>query len=203
MEKIDFKKKFKDFYNPSAKEVSIIEIPPMNYLMIGGAGNPNIAPEFQEATEALYGISYALKFMLKKDVQAIDYVVPPLEGLWWTTDMNNFSIERKDDWQWTLMIMQPEFLTKEMVNQACEQVRKKKNPPALSKVRFESLYEGLSAQIMHIGPYSAEAPTVDKLHSFIKDKGYEIRDKHHEIYLSDPRKAAPDKMKTVIRQPIK
>ena len=129
----------------------------------------------------------------------------PLEGLWWTDDMAQFSTENKGIWKWTAMIMQPEYVTKDLVTKAFEQVEKKKNPPALSKMRFESFHEGLSAQIMHIGPYSAEGPTIKKLHSFIKEKGYEfdgLVQKHHEIYLSDPRRTAPEKMKTVIRQPM-
>ena len=144
--------------------------------------------------------------MIKKGKTAIDYVVMPLEGLWWTDDMTQFTMENKDIWRWTSMIMQPEYVTKDLFNKALEQVKKKKNPSALSKIRFEVLNEGLSAQIMHIGPYSAEGPTVEKLHNFIKEKGYTfegIRQKHHEIYLSDPRKAAPEKMKTIIRQTIK
>jgi hypothetical protein len=170
--------------------------------MIDGAGDPNTAQEFEDVVEALYAVSYALKFMIKKEKQ-IDYVVMPLEGLWWVDDMTQFSMENKDIWKWTQMIMQPEFVTKDLVEKALEQAEKKKNPPALSKIRFESLHEGLSAQIMHIGPYSAEGPTIEKLHNFIRENGYEPRGKHHEIYLSDPRKSAPEKMRTVIRKPMK
>ncbi len=205
MRKIDFKKELKHLYNPP-KEVVLVDVPEMNFLMIDGAGDPNTAQEYKEAIEALYAVSYALKFMIKKVKTAIDYVVMPLEGLWWTDDMTQFVMENKDIWKWTSMIMQPEYVTKNLFNKALEQVKKKKNPPALSKIRFEVLNEGLSAQIMHIGPYSAEGPTVEKLHNYIKEKGYTfegIRQKHHEIYLSDPRKAAPEKMRTVIRQPIK
>jgi hypothetical protein len=126
----------------------------------------------------------------------------PLEGLWWVDDMSKFSIEKKDEWEWTAMIMQPEYVTEDLVDKALEQVKEKKNPPALSKVRFESFHEGLSAQIMHLGSFSEEGPTIAKAHAFIKGKGHDLRGKHHEIYLSDPRKSAPEKMKTVIRQPL-
>ena len=205
MTKIDFKKELKQLYNPSAKEAAIVDVPPMNYLMVDGTGDPNTAQEYQEAIEALYAIAYALKFAIKKE-RAIDYGVMPLEGLWWTDDMARFSMENKDIWKWTAMIMQPEYVTTELVEPALEQVAKKKKLPALSKMRFESLHEGLSAQIMHIGPFSAEGPTVEKLHSFIKENGYEfdgLIEKHHEIYLSDVRRVAPEKMKTVLRQPMK
>lgn len=205
MKKIDLKKELKHLYNPSTKEISIVDVPKMNFLMIDGKGDPNTSQEYKEAIEALYTVSYSLKFMIKKGETAIDYVVMPLEGLWWTDDMAQFSTENKGIWKWTAMIMQPEYVTKDLVTKAFEQVEKKKNPPALSKMRFESFHEGLSAQIMHIGPYSAEGPTIKKLHSFIKEKGYEfdgLVQKHHEIYLSDPRRTAPEKMKTIIRQPM-
>lgn len=175
----------------------------MNFLMIDGVGDPNTAQEFKDAMETLYAVSYTLKFMIKKGDTAIDYGVLPLEGLWWTDDMTKFSIANKDIWKWTVMIMQPEYVTTELFNEAFKQVEKKKNLATLPKIRFESFHEGSSAQIMHVGPYSAEGPTIEKLHSFIKEKGYELRGKHHEIYLSDPRKATPEKMKTVLRHPIK
>lgn len=130
-------------------------------------------------------------------------MVMPLEGLWWTDDMRKFSVQNKDIWKWTAMIMQPEYVTKDLFDKALKRVEKKKNPPALSKARFESFHEGLSAQLMHIGPFSAEGPTVKRLHNFIRENGYELRGKHHEIYLSDPRRSRPGKMKTVIRQPIR
>ncbi len=202
MAKIDFKKELKHLYNPSAKKVEIVDVPMMKFLLIDGAGDPNTAQEYKDAVEALFAVSYALKFMVKKE-KGVDYGVLPLEGLWWTDDMAQFSMENKDAWKWTSMIMQPEYVTEDLVSKALEQVEKKKNPPALPKIRFESFHEGLSAQIMHIGPYSAEGPTIDRLHSFIKENGYELKGKHHEIYLSDPRRSSPERMKTVIRQPMK
>lgn len=201
MEKIDFKKKLKDLYTAPANQPTMVEVPPRNFLMVDGTGDPNNSQQFQDAVEVLYGVSYTLKFMLKKR-EAFDYVVMPLEGLWWADDMANFSMERKNLWKWTLMIAQPEQITSKDFDEALEQIRLKKNPSALSKMRFERLKEGLSAQVMHIGPYDAEPATVEELHRFIKEKGYKLRDKHHEIYLSDPRKTAPEKMKTILRQPM-
>ncbi len=202
MDKIDFKKELKTLYKPSAKKVDIVEVPKLNYFMVDGEGDPNTSQSFQDAIDVLYPLSYTLKFMIKKGELGIDYGVLPLEGLWWADDMSSFSVENKDGWKWTLMIMQPDFVTKEMVQEAMEQVKVKKNPVSLPLVRFESFEEGKVAQIMHIGPFSEEGPTVEKVHSFIEENGSQRRGKHHEIYLSDIRRAAPEKWKTIIRQPM-
>ncbi len=201
MKKLDLKKELKHLYNPPA-EVVIVDVPEMNFLMIDGAGDPNTAEEYRDAVEALFSMSYALKFMVKRQ-KAIDYAVMPLEGLWWADDPAKFSSGEKAAWKWTSMIMQPEHVTSELVDEALEQTRKKKNLPALTKLRFEAFHEGLSAQTMHIGPYSAEGPTIAKIHALIQEKGYTPTGKHHEIHLSDPRKAAPEKMKTILRQPMR
>ena len=202
MEKIDYKKELKHLYKPSTKKVEIVEMPQMKFLMIDGKGDPNSSPDYKDAIEALYGLSYAIKFMVKKGDLGIDYGVLPLEGLWWVDDMSQFSVEDKDNWEWTMMIMQPDIVTPPIVQKAVEQVKKKKNPAALPKVRFEAYSEGKAAQIMHIGPFSEEGPTVEKVHKFIEDEGCKRKGKHHEIYLSDIRKAAPEKWKTIIRQPM-
>ena len=201
MKKIDFKKELKHLYKPSAKSVEKVTVSGMNFLMIDGKGDPNTSQEFMDAIEALYPVAYALKFMVKKGGMEIDYGVMPLEGLWWSDDMDNFSVGRKEEWKWTLMIMQPEFVAPAMVEEAIEQVRLRKNPVSLSQLRFESYEEGEAAQIMHIGPFSEEGQTIEKVHAFIEENGKERRGKHHEIYLSDTRKADPAKWKTVIRQP--
>jgi hypothetical protein len=203
MQKKDLKKSLKHLYNPSVKEVQIVEVPAMNFIMIDGQGDPNTSQEFKEAVEALFGLSYTLKFMVKKSDLAIDYGVLPLEGLWWADDMSQFSVEDKSFWKWTLMIMQPEFINTELIIKATNEVKRKKEPIALSKIRFESFEEGNSAQIMHVGPFSEEGPTVEKVHLFIQENGSERRGKHHEIYLSDIRKGNPANWKTVIRQPMK
>ncbi|MCE1248065.1 MAG: GyrI-like domain-containing protein [Firmicutes bacterium] len=199
MEKRDFKKELKHLYNPSAKEVSFADVPPMTFLMLDGQGDPNNSPVFQAAVETLFTLSYTLKFMIKKGETAIDYGVMPLEGLWWHDDMEKFSVEDKSSWKWTLMIMQPELISAEMVEEA-RKVAEKKKPARLDEVRFESFHEGTAAQIMHIGPFSEEKPAVDKIHKYIEDQGKTKRGKHHEIYLSDIRKANPANWKTVIRQ---
>ena len=200
---VDLKKEFKHLYNPSSKEVLIIDVPEMNFLMIDGVGNPNTAQEYKDAVEALYAVSYALKFMVKKGELGIDYGVMPLEGLWWADDMTQLGVDNKDIWKWTSMIMQPEYVTKGIFCRAIEQVKMRKQLPALPKLRFESFHEGLAIQIMHLGPYSDEGPTIEKLHNFIRVQGHELRGKHHEIYLNDPQRSAPEKMKTVIRQPVR
>ncbi|MFA5384304.1 MAG: GyrI-like domain-containing protein [Eubacteriales bacterium] len=196
MDKHDFKKELKALYGPSPKEVSLIDVPAMNFLITDGQGDPNTSQKFQDAVGDLYKVSYTIKFMLKK--QDIDYSVLPLESLWWMDNMETFQTDNKDKWKWTLMIMQPGFVIHEMYNNAFLQVSNKLK----SEIRFKNFREGLCAQIMHIGPYSSEGPAIEKIHSFITKSGYKPRGKHHEIYLSDPRKSPPEKMKTVLRQPI-
>lgn len=202
MEKLDLKKELKHLYQASAKEVVEVEVSTMNYLMVDGEGDPNIVSAFAEAVEALFTVSYTLKFMVKKGVLATDYGVMPLEGLWWADDMTKFSIADKSNWKWTVMIAQPPFVTQAMLDAAFAEVKKKKNPAALSRLRFESFTEGKCAQILHIGPFSEEGPTIARLHKFIETNGGKLYGKHHEIYLSDIRKAAPKKWKTIIRQPL-
>ena len=203
MPKIDFKKELKHLYRPTAKQFEVVDIPEMNFLMVDGNGNPNTAQTYKEAIEALYAVAYKLKFLSKKSL-GNDYVVPPLEGLWWAKDMEAFVIGKKDDWDWTMMIMQPEWITQEIFEEGSALVKKAKNPPALSKMRLQSYDEGLSIQIMHFGSYDNEAPTLEKLHNeFIPKNNYALSGKHHEIYLSDPRKVKPEKLKTVLRQPVK
>jgi hypothetical protein len=202
MAKIDFKKELKSFYRASAREVAIIDLPQWNFLQVDGSGNPNTTPAFEAAIEALYSLSYTLKFMVKKGANGLDYGVLPLEGLWWSEEMESFVKGDKDKWNWTLMIMQPDCISPELVEEATEKVRGKKELPALSRVRFESYAEGKAAQVLHVGPYSEEGPTIERLHYFIEESGYKRRGKHHEIYLGDPRRAAPEKLKTILRQPI-
>lgn len=202
MEKIDYKKQLKHLYKPSATKAEIVEVPKMNFLMVDGEGDPNKVKSFGDAIEALYPLSYSLKFMVKKGEKGIDYGVMPLEGLWWADDMSAFASGNKDAWKWTVMIMQPEFITRQMVETAIAEVEKRKNPVALPLVRFEAFNEGKSAQIMHIGPFSEEGPTIEKVHAFIEEQSSQRVGKHHEIYLSDIRRAAPEKWKTIVRQPM-
>jgi len=200
MDKVDCIKELKDVYNASTKEATIIDVPDMNFLMIDGEGAPE-SQQYQEAIQALYPVAYTLKFAVKK-TQGIDYRVMPLEGLWWADDMAKF-MEDRNKWKWTAMIMQPKYVTADLFQEAVQQVREKKAPAALDKVRFECYHEGRVAQIMHVGPFSAEGPNVEKVHATIKASGCELAGKHHEIYLSDARKTAPEKWKPIIRQPMK
>mgnify|MGYP001052505474 CR=1 FL=1 len=202
-EKLDLKKKLKQFYRPSAKAPQIVDIPSMHFLMMDGAGNPNTSPVYQEVVEALYGVSYALKFMSKKELER-DYVVMPLEGLWWGTPMgqHEFTEADKDQFQWTMMILQPDFITREMFEQAIKDVERKKGLKNLGKMRFEEFTEGLAVQILYFGSYNDEGPTIANMHQFAFDQGYQLRGKHHEIYLSDPRRTAPEKLKTILRHPV-
>ena len=202
MVKIDMKKELKDLYNPSTKQVTIVEVPKMNFLIIDGSGDPNTSQMYKDAIEALFSLSYTIKFMVKK-TKAVDYAVMPLEGLWWVDDMSSFSVTSKDEWKWTAMIMQPEHVTEDTTAKAVEDLKNKKDLPSLSKIRFDSFHEGTSAQIMYIGAYADEGPTIKKLHEFINENRCTLDGKHHEIYLSDPRRAAPEKLKTIIRQPMK
>jgi hypothetical protein len=199
---LDLKTDLKSLLKPSAKAPEIVDVPPMQYLMIDGAGDPNTAAEYAQAVEALYTLAYGLKFHFKK-TQGITYPVMQLEGLWWAEDMSSFLTHDKSSWLWTMMIMQPDIVTAEAFEQQRAEAAKKKPLLPLAKVRLEMYHEGLSAQIMHIGPYAAEAPTIQKLHQFIADQGYSLSGKHHELYLGDPRKSAPEKLKTIIRQPMR
>jgi len=203
--KVDFKKTLKELYLPSAKEVAEIDVPEMQFLMIDGIGSPGDSKEYQDALAALYPIAFKTKFLSKANGK--DYVVPPLEGLWWADNMDDFIEGNRDKWKWTMMIMQPDWITQEMINEAIA-ITKEKKPELkelLPKLRLEKFKEGKAAQIMHIGPYSEEGSTVQKVHDFIQKESGKFdghKNKHHEIYLSDPRKANPATMKTVIRQPF-
>ena len=202
MEKIDYKKNLKYLYKPSAKKVEIVEVPQMNFFMVDGEGDPNTSQSFSDAIEALFPLAYTLKFMVKKGDMGIDYGVLPLEALWWAEDMSAFTTGNKERWKWTVMIMQPEFIAQEMVEKAKKEVGRKKKPVALPLVRFGSFKEGKAAQTMHIGPFSEEGPTIEKVHLFIEENSSQRVGKHHEIYLSDIRRAAPEKWKTIVRQPM-
>ena len=202
MDKIDFTKQLKHLYRPPA-EFTIVEVPQLTYLMIDGHGDPNTAPTYTHALEALYAVAYRIKFTSKNELGR-DYGVPPLEGLWWAADMAAFTSARdKRTWDWTMMIMQPEWITSALYHRAIEEVQQSKALAALPGLRLERYEEGLAVQIMHTGPYEEEGPVLARLHQeWLPQHGYTERGKHHEIYLSDPRRAAPANMKTVLRQPM-
>ncbi|MFW9969562.1 MAG: GyrI-like domain-containing protein [Candidatus Odinarchaeota archaeon] len=195
----------KEFYNPNTQEVVLAEVPEMQFLLIDGMGSPGDSKEYQDALAVLYPIVFKTKFLSK--AKGKDYVVPLLEGLWWADNMDDFTEGNRDKWKWTMMIMQPDWITQEMIEEAIKITLEKKSEleENILKLRLESYKEGKAAQIMHIGPYSEEGPTVEKVHKFIKSIGGTFdghNQKHHEIYVSDPRKAKPENMKTVIRQPF-
>jgi len=206
MNKIDLKKELKYLYAPSAKKVEIVDVPRFKFVMVDGRIQPAETPEtsqgFQDAMGALYGVSYTLKFMSKlRETNPIDYTVMALEGLWWT-ESGEFDFNKKEEWKWTVMMLQPEHITAEMCQEALQQVKEKRENPALSRIRFESFHEGLCVQIMHIGPYAEEPRTIEKMMTFAQENGYQLRGKHHEIYLGDPRRAKPESLKTVLRHPV-
>jgi len=199
-DKVDFRKTLRALYNPPKGPFHLIDVPPMNFLMLDGTGDPNKSLDYQLAIEALYALSYGIKFALK--AQGVNYIVPPLEGLWWMENMNEFSLANKDRWEWTMMIMQPQGVTLEVVDKVRKDKYKKKKNETLQKIRFEKYHEGLSVQVLYTGAYRDEGPTIAEMHRFINNNGYRMNGKHHEVYLSDIRKTSADKLQTVLRQPI-
>jgi hypothetical protein len=199
MPKLDFKKDYAEFFNPSANQVAEVDLPTFRYLMIDGDGAPP-APRYQEALATLYPVAYTLKFALKPDH---DFKVGPLETLWWVDAPGGFLLAVPADWRWTAMIIVPDFVGEEHLAAAIAELRRKgKTAPLLDSIRLETLDEGACVQIMHVGPYAAETETIRRLHDYMTDNGLEARGHHHEIYLSDPRTTAPERLRTVIRQPV-
>lgn len=201
MNKIDLKKEHASLYRPSAGKIVTVDVPAFNYLMVDGNGSPD-SPAYAEAVEALFAVSFTAKFKIKKGTEGLDYAVMPLEGLWWADDMSAFVEGDRDAWQWTMMIVQPGFVADHVIEEAIQDTRVKKNLAPLDRVRFESFREGRAAQTLHVGPFTEEGPTIERLHAFIDERG-ELAGKHHEIYLSDIRRAAPKNWKTVLRQPMR
>ncbi|MHA1560914.1 MAG: GyrI-like domain-containing protein [Promethearchaeota archaeon] len=201
--KLDYKKEFPDLYKPSLKEPTIIKIPKMMFFMIDGTGDPNTSDEYKEVVQLLYNISYALKMkVIKKETPSKDYVVPPLEGLWYMPKMEEWSMDEKDKWEWTMMIRIPDFVKDSQIKKAMKILKETKNPDSFSKLRYEQYDEGTCVQIMYLGPYDEEPPTIKKIHQFAKKNGYNLNGHHHEIYLSDPRRVEPERLKTILRHPI-
>lgn len=198
--KVDFKRELRDLYTARANP-SLVQIPQLRFLMIDGHGDPNEAPEFRESVSALYSVAYAAKFALKR-AAVLDYTVMPLEGLWWVPDMERFATAARSTWRWTVMIMQPNEVT-DAVYAAAVAKAATKAPALINRVRIEDFAEGRCAQVLHRGPYSSEGPTIAALHEFIGAHGLSPHGKHHEIYLSDPNRSAPEAMKTIIRQPVR
>lgn len=206
METLDLRKQFKHLYNPSAKKVDVVDVPALQFAMVDGrvaAGEgPADSADFREAVAALYGVSYTLKFMVKKrPADPIDYPVMFLEGLW-ITESRGYSTVEREAMTFTVMIMQPDFITAELFEEARAQLAKKHPGPGPARLRLETFTEGLCVQTLHIGPYATEPETVARLDAFMVEFGYTGRDHHHEIYISDPFKTAPERLKTVLRHPV-
>lgn len=201
-EKVDFKTSM-DGYRARPGEFRLVDVPPLQYLAVDGRGDPNTAAEYADALAALYPVAYACKFASRRELDR-DYVVPPLEALWWAEDMAAFTTARdKSRWHWTVMIMTPEWVTAELVEAAVAKVAAKDRPASLDAVRVESLHEGQCLQTLHVGPYDAEAEVLHRLHhEVIPDRGLRMRGRHHEIYLSDARRVAPSRLRTILRQPV-
>lgn len=207
-EKIDFKKSL-DAYHARKGKFRLLDVPEQHYLMVDGHGDPNASPAFAEAIATLYPVAYALKFASKNDLGR-DYVVPPLEELWWADDMASFTTKRdKTRWSWTLMLLVPEWLGAADVDAACAGARakaaaKSTAPSRLDDLRLQPLVEGRCVQTLHVGPFDAEGLVLEEMHtSFIPEHGLELTGTHHEIYFSDIRKTTPDKLRTILRQPVR
>ncbi len=205
MAKLDLRKQYKHLYQPPARP-ELVDVPPLRFALVDGAIEPGASPgdsaAFQEALQALYGISYTLKFASKqRRDNPIDYAVMALEALWWVEE-GEFDIRCPGNWHWRAMILQPDHIDDALFQQALAQLRKKRPGPALDKLRLETVHEGLCVQIMHIGPYAEEPATLEKMHAFAREHGYRLRGLHHEIYLGDPRRAEPARLKTVLRHPV-
>jgi hypothetical protein len=203
VEKRDLRKELRHLYAPSAREVAQVEVPAMSFLTLDGEGDPNGSQAYADAVEALFALSYAIKFAVKQGAQGFDYGVMPLEGLWWSDDMASFTTGDRSRWRWTMMIMQPDVVTRDLVARITPAVAVKKELPALARVSLETYEEGLAAQVLHVGPFTVEGPTIERVHRFIEESGHRPFGKHHEIYLSDIRRADPSRWKTVIRQPMR
>ncbi|WP_457795751.1 GyrI-like domain-containing protein [Methylocystis sp. S23] len=202
MTKTDFKKALSEFYSASRRDFTLVEVPAMQFVMVDGAGDPNAAPAYKNAIEWLFSVSYAMKFAAKETLQK-DYVVPPLEGLWWADEPQDFVARRKESWRWTMMIMAPDFVDRVMFKTAVEKTKKKLGAPPDS-LRLETYDEGPSLQILHIGSYDDEGPTLAHLHDDVMpSRKLTFAGRHHEIYLSDARKTAPAKLRTILRQPVR
>ncbi|GLI26501.1 hypothetical protein ARHIZOSPH14_07430 [Agromyces rhizosphaerae] len=202
-EKYDVKRAHRELYAPTAKDWALVDVPPLQYLAIDGQGSPGVSPVYLEAVETLYPVAYAAKFASKRELGR-DFVVAPLEGLWWADDPTAFTRGDRDAWKWTLLIHQPDWIDHDAIDRAVAAARAKRDSPALDRLRLQTIEEGSSAQVLHLGPFADEAPTLARLHDeWMPAHGVTFNGPHHEVYLSDPRRAAPEKLRTVLRQPVR
>jgi hypothetical protein len=199
--KTDLKRDLGDLYR-AKRAPALVEVPELQFLMIDGSGDPNTSQDFSDAIGALYTASYTIKFMLKRGEAALDFVVMPLEALWWDERGFDFTGSDHSGWHWTAMILQPDAVTQELFEEGVAKAAERRPLPAAPALRLERFEEGTCVQVLHIGPYSEERPTIERLHAFAAEQGCKLHGRHHEIYLGDPRRTAPDKLKTIIRQPV-
>ena len=198
---VDLRRQQPELYRATAQP-RFVDVPELPFLVVDGEGDPNTAPGYAEAVQALYTVAYTLRFALKRRPDGVDAPVMPLEGLWWADDLSVFRGGDRSAWLWTMAIRQPDQVGADDVAAAVEQARRKKGATGLDRVRWERFAEGRAAQVLHVGPYSAEGPTIERLHRFIAGSGCALSGRHHEIYLGDPRRAAPERLRTILRQPV-
>lgn len=199
----DPKRELKELYAPKNTAWQLVDVPDQQFIAVDGSGDPNSSPAYAQAVEALYAVAYTLRFAVKRS-GGREFVVGPLEGLWWAADHAAFTTRDKDSWHWTMLISQPEWITTEMIDEARSAALAKKKLPTIADVRATTLHEGRSAQVLHLGSYDDEAPVLHRLHTeYLGEQGLEPAGEHHEIYLTDPRKTEPAKLKTVLRQPVR
>lgn len=203
MKKVDFREELKHLYSSEENKIFLVNVPPMNFLMVDGRGDPDRSPEFKQSIEALFTVSYVIKFAIEKSSLEIDYGVMPLEGLWWSESEDRYRRTEREEWFWSLMIMQPDYVHKNLVEAALKESARQKQLPALTRVRFDSYFEGQAVQVMHGGLFFEEGPTVEKLYAYIEEKDFDFNGKHHEIYLSELRRGESKRWRTIIRQPVK
>ncbi len=203
MEKYDIKVAHRELYAPKGRDFHIVEVPPLTYLAVDGSGDPTTSPQYAAAVEALYTLAYTTKAR-SRTRHGRDFVVAPLEGLWRAEDMSAFVRRGKAAWQWTMLIALPDWVTGDDVDAARADARRRKDLPTLDRVAVRTLTEGTSVQILHIGPYDDEGPTIERLHrTYLPEHGLVPDGDHHEIYLSDPRRTAPARLRTILRQPVR
>ncbi|WP_026931356.1 GyrI-like domain-containing protein [Glycomyces tenuis] len=198
----DLKRDLKTLYAPKNTDWNLVDVPEQRFIAVDGRGDPNTAEAYRHAVEALYGVAYTIKFASKRG-EGGDFVVGPLEGLWWSDTPEDFTARAKQSWQWTMMICQPEWVGAEAIEEAKAAALAKKRLPAVERVRFEILREGRCAQALHVGSYDDEGPLLAELHErYMPDNRLGFNGHHHEVYLSDPRKTEAAKLRTVLRQPV-
>ncbi|MFF4236152.1 GyrI-like domain-containing protein [Actinomadura geliboluensis] len=202
MTRYDIKRELKQCYAPRNRDWALVDVPAQRFIAVDGSGDPNTSADYARAVEALYTVAYTIKFASKRTLDR-DFVVGPLEGLWWSDRPEVFTARDKDAWQWRMLISQPDWITEDFIDDAKQTALTKKGLPTIADVRYERMHEGLCAQVLHIGPYDDEGPILAELHGeYLAANNLRMTGHHHEVYLGDPRRSAPAKLRTVLRQPV-